>query len=247
MTSVFSRLFPPPYFLATPGAGLDISDESVKALFFKKKGEELVLGGFFEEKIPEGVLVGGEIQNKEALVALLKDFRKKNNLTFVHGALPEERSYVVRLRLENIAKIDIKNSIELQLVEHIPLPPDQVIFDYTIISEEEGGRGMYSTSCNSILFLISILAIFSSRSLTTYDRSSGRAPCTKVRLFFLRKSFSKATRASLFCISPPTKTPSGIFSSKKPPSTSSSPFFLKKRALTDSSEISKPAPGVAKK
>lgn len=146
MTSVFSRLFPPPHFLTTPGAGLDISDESVKALFFQKKGEDLILGGFFEEKIPEGVLVGGEIKNKEALTTLLSDFRKKNNLTYIHTALPEERSYVVRLRLENVTKSDIKNSIELQLVEHIPLPPDQVVFDYTIISEERGGKGPYDVS-----------------------------------------------------------------------------------------------------
>lgn len=146
MTSVFSRLFPPPNFLTTPGAGLDISDESIKALFFQKKGDSLALGGFFEEKIPEGVLVGGEIKNKETLITLLSDFRKKNNLTFVHTALPEERSYVVRLRLENVARSDIKNSIELQLVEHIPLPPDQVVFDYTMISEEGEGKGPYDVS-----------------------------------------------------------------------------------------------------
>ncbi len=82
--------FPVPSRIAMPAVGLDISDHSVKFLELVHSHDGYRVGRFATKEIPEGIIVGGTITKRDALVTLLSDFRKEHGLTFVRASLPEE-------------------------------------------------------------------------------------------------------------------------------------------------------------
>lgn len=135
---LFSRLFPPPRYLAMPAVGLDLSDRSLKFASFKKENGLLTLDHFGEKLIPLDVLQAGEIKNKKALVEILQNAKSEWRAQQVVLALPEERAYVVRIHLPNVSPGEEREAIELQLEENIPLPPGEIIFDYEHVLGKKG-------------------------------------------------------------------------------------------------------------
>ncbi len=129
------KFFPPPKYLQMRASGLDISDRSVKFVDVVPSSQYFQLATFGEEAISPGVLELGQIKDKMALKQALVKLREKYHLNYVHFALPEERAYIVKLALPALNRHDLRQSIELQLEEHVPLPVAQVLFDYEIISE----------------------------------------------------------------------------------------------------------------
>lgn len=130
----FFDIFPPPHFLAmAPAFGIDLSDRSLRFASLKKDGRNLVLGAFGEEKIPEGIVSAGTIQDQNALAQILSEVREAHDMTFVRISLPEQQSYLVQLELPEVRPDEIRGSIELQLEGMVPIPPEEAVFDYVII------------------------------------------------------------------------------------------------------------------
>lgn len=115
--------------------GLDISDKTVRILEIESGTESLRVSKFGEEKLPDGVIELGEIKEEGEFIKILESLRKKHNLNYIIAAFPEEKSYILRIEMPPQARGNLKESIELALEEHIPLPANQVIFDYEIIKE----------------------------------------------------------------------------------------------------------------
>ncbi|KKT29536.1 MAG: Type IV pilus assembly protein PilM [Candidatus Azambacteria bacterium GW2011_GWC2_45_7b] len=93
---------------------------------------------FGEGEIATGVIERGEIKKKEVLAALLKELFAKKNIKFVAVSLPEEKGFLENVQLTGIkAETEIRQALELQLEEHIPLPPSEVVFDYTLARKEK--------------------------------------------------------------------------------------------------------------
>lgn len=133
---LFSRLFPPPKYLALPASGLDLSDRSLKFVTLERGGEGLRLVHFGEKAIPLDVLQSGQIKNQAALIEILQRAKNEWHLEQVVMALPEERAYVVRVNLPNVAVGEERESIELQLEENVPLPAAEMVFDYERLSSK---------------------------------------------------------------------------------------------------------------
>lgn len=143
MTSTWLRRFvPPPKYLTFPAAGLDLSDRSLKFLSFKETAHGLALDAFGARTLPLDIVQAGEIKNKAALIEILKKIRDEWRLENVIVALPEEKAYIVRINLPKIAPAEERESIELQLEEHVPLPPAEVIFDYEPVAGARHGQTM---------------------------------------------------------------------------------------------------------
>lgn len=133
----FSKFFPTPSFLMVPSFGLDISDESLKFAELKAIKDGIKIGRHGERKIPAGIIESGQIKNPKRLKEILLSLKKDLNLKSVRVSLPEEQVYLFRLRLEKLGLKKVRESIELALEEHIPIPAQDAIFDYELLNEDD--------------------------------------------------------------------------------------------------------------
>ena len=126
------RFFPTPAFLRMPAGGLDISDRSIKFLELGHTRGEIALGRYGEAAVPEGVITGGEIVEREELLRILREMHARLGMRFVNVSLPEEKSFIFSLELPSLLPSEVRQSIELALEEHIPLHADEAVFDFEV-------------------------------------------------------------------------------------------------------------------
>ncbi|MBI4136371.1 MAG: type IV pilus assembly protein PilM [Candidatus Vogelbacteria bacterium] len=149
MVHFFPKFFPTPKYLARPAVGLDISDQSVKFFELARSGDRFKIVRYGEQAIPAGAIEAGIIKDEAGLVAVLEALRAEHGLADVAMSLPEEEAYVIRLALPYVAPTELKDSLELQLEEHIPLPADEIVFDYEILTAPNDARGDYDLSLSA--------------------------------------------------------------------------------------------------
>ena len=140
-TGSLLRLFPPPKYLMMSGVGFDISDRSLKYIELGEKNGSIIVNRFGSRIIPEGIIESGVIKNKEKLVNFLKFIKEELGVTYAIGSLPEERAFLSRIKLPLMDYKDIRNAIEAQLEEYIPLSVNDVIFDFELLGEVTSSRG----------------------------------------------------------------------------------------------------------
>lgn len=133
----FNRFFPTPKFLSMPSFGMDISDESIKFIELFKTKNGIKISRYGERKIPRGIIESGKIKNTKRMEEILVSLRKEEGLKSVRVSLPEEQVYLFNLKLDKAGLENIKEGIELSLEEYIPIPPQDAIFDYELLSEDE--------------------------------------------------------------------------------------------------------------
>ncbi len=132
--SIFLKLFPPPRFLSTPAVGLDISDESIHFVELLPFGEGYMIKKFGEKKIPEKVIESGEIKKPKELINILASLLKNEfSSNVVNVSLPEQRAYLLKMRSPHVNKKEIRNNLELQLEDNVPIPAVEAVFDYDLI------------------------------------------------------------------------------------------------------------------
>lgn len=129
-----------------PAVGLDISDRSIKLVDISKSSNRLFLNRFTEVDIPPGVIEAGVIKKPDSLVIILSKLKKDYSLSSVVAALPEELAYIVRLSLPEMSHGEMKQAIELQLDQYVPLPINTVVFDYEVIGEPRAGSGGFDVA-----------------------------------------------------------------------------------------------------
>jgi type IV pilus assembly protein PilM len=135
--NLFLRLFPIPKLLEMPSIGLDISDQSVRFLELVPEEGGFTIGRFGDRALPEGVVVSGEIIKTEVLRGVLGDLQKEFGLHFVRLSLPEEKVYLFKTSVLRGTLDEMRNNIEFQLEDNVPLSPAEVIFDFDPIRLEE--------------------------------------------------------------------------------------------------------------
>jgi len=146
----FLRLFPTPRYLAMPAAGLDISDQSVKFIQLASHGGKIVIERYGEKQIPLGTIESGAIHDKEKLIQVLAELKEEYRLTEVVASMPEEEAYIVRLKLPARKPSEIRESIELQLEEYVPLPAGEAVFDYDVIESPPVEHGDYELAVSAL-------------------------------------------------------------------------------------------------
>ncbi|MFA6006597.1 MAG: type IV pilus assembly protein PilM [Candidatus Paceibacterota bacterium] len=136
MKSSFSAFFPLPNSLVRPAVGLDVSDESIKLIELSYAGGQARLKQFAELPIPPGAIVAGQIKQPADLTMVLASIRKRYNIFQANVSLPEELTYVTKVRVALAPKVDIREQIGLHLDEYVPLPPQETEFDFELIAEQ---------------------------------------------------------------------------------------------------------------
>ncbi|MBU6431561.1 pilus assembly protein PilM [Patescibacteria group bacterium] len=131
----FFSILTPPRYLEMSAAGLDISDQAIRSIEFLKDKNGLFPAFFGEEKLPQGLIVSGEIIKKDELVKILSSLRRKYHLGFVKVSLPEEKAYFFKTEIPKVDEDEIRQSIEFRLEENVPLKAEEVLFDYRVINK----------------------------------------------------------------------------------------------------------------
>lgn len=126
-----------PSFLQIPIYAFELSDRSYKYLHLKEKKGAVLVQDFGEGEIAAGVIEHGDIKRPDALVSLLKELFAKKGIKFVAITLPEEKGFIRNIKLTGVREDEIGGALALQLEEHIPLPPSEVIFDYFVDEKEK--------------------------------------------------------------------------------------------------------------
>ncbi len=133
MEGVFKRFlraeFAAPKYLSLPTAGIDISSSGIKIACLTEKAHGLELTNYGEEALPEGAIVGGEITDSTAIVAVLKEIARKYGVRTANITLPEARSYLFEADVSGKTPKEWRTGVEQHLDEYVPLPPAEVIFD----------------------------------------------------------------------------------------------------------------------
>ncbi len=137
VSGLLAKFFPPPKFLAQPVIGLDVSDRSLKYIKLTPDRKNFTVDFFGEQSIPVGFVDSGQIKNRAGLGQTLKILRQGLKDPFAVVSLPEEHAFILRLSLPYMAPAEIRQSLELQLEQYVPLKPGEAVFDYEVLKRAE--------------------------------------------------------------------------------------------------------------
>lgn len=144
MFSTLSRVLPPPTYITMPAIGVDISDASLKYVYFKPAihtGASRSLATWGDIPIPSGVVDRGTVLDQKQLVAVLKEFKSKTKAEFIRVSLPEERAYLFETEVKsNLPLKEVRGLLEFRLEENVPIPSKDVLFDYTLLPGTQDAR-----------------------------------------------------------------------------------------------------------
>lgn len=120
--------------------GLDLSDLSIKAIQFEKKGTLDRIRSFGIVDIPQGVISNGEVIKKEIVISKIKELLqktvpKKLNSTKVICSLPETKAFLRLINFPKMKEDEIKEAIKWEMEANIPLPLEQVYFDWQLLDK----------------------------------------------------------------------------------------------------------------
>jgi len=123
--------------------GMDISDFSLKIAYLKKKEEIISLVSFGKEKIPPGIVKGGQIKDEDKLAEIIKRSLRnikgeKIKTKYVVSSLPEEKSFLDVIQVPKLKKEEIESMIKFEIENHIPFQLEEVYFDFEEIEPSFG-------------------------------------------------------------------------------------------------------------
>jgi hypothetical protein len=137
-SGLLSKYFPPPKFLKPPHIGLSFSDSGIKAIWFDKTLEEPKLKDFFVE-LEKGAIVSGAIINMEEVVKKLLLAKESLGNPFVFFSLPDELAYIFSASTTVAAGGSAAESVAFIIEENVPLPLQDIVFDFVPTGIEKTG------------------------------------------------------------------------------------------------------------
>lgn len=122
--------------------GLDISDFSLKLVQLNKSGESFSIQAINKIDLPAGIIDDGEIKNRPELIKNLKNLIDKPRFGKVSShevtaCLPENKTFVKLIEIDN-GPNDLKETILAEMEKHIPMPLDEIYFDWQIVNKDQG-------------------------------------------------------------------------------------------------------------
>jgi len=143
VSNLLAHWFPMPRILHPRSVGVDISDASIKWIALEAFGEKKRVIFWGEELLPEGIVIGGIVQNFPELVTALEGIRKKlGGIVSVHVALPEEIGYVFSMHVPvNSSRESALHMIEFELEARVPIPVADAVYDFDLITQHDDDSG----------------------------------------------------------------------------------------------------------
>ncbi|MDD4901944.1 MAG: type IV pilus assembly protein PilM [Patescibacteria group bacterium] len=119
--------------------GLDISDLSIKLVQLKKTGKKIKIQALGKIDLPPGLLANGEIINQKELAKSIRKLVAHPEWGKVTGreaaiCLPEGKTFLKIVEIDKQSS-DKNKAVKSELEKHVPLPIDDLLFDWQIIGD----------------------------------------------------------------------------------------------------------------
>jgi len=119
--------------------GMDIGTKNIKVVFFKNE----VVSDYIIKSIPKGLKNGETEDDKEMLNILndiLKSFKKAKD---VYLTINDERLITRIIKIPKMPIKEIKDYLDLELQQYIPMTLDNYVVDFKILEELEDNSGKF--------------------------------------------------------------------------------------------------------
>lgn len=159
--------FPPPKFLRMPAVGITISDHSIKVMELSYSGNHLEIGRYGDIPIQEDVMISGDMKDRKKLKDILLSIKEKFGITFICASVPEEKAYLFKIELPQEAINNLRESIEFQLEEFVPISSKEAVFDYEIINKKNDNEKIeVNVSAIPEKYITDYLSVFKEAGMT---------------------------------------------------------------------------------
>ena len=118
--------------------GLDLSDLSVKVVKIEDHGATEYVASYASYPLSSGCIVDGEIKKRDQIISAIKKVMeiagpKKIKTKKVICSLPETKAFLRIISLPIMDDLEMQEAIKWEMEANIPLPLDQVYYDWQII------------------------------------------------------------------------------------------------------------------
>jgi type IV pilus assembly protein PilM len=125
--------------------GLDLSDLSIKIMQLEKEGSMEKIRSYAALDIPAGNIEDGKILNKEEVASFIREAirlagPKKINTKKVICSIPESKAFLRIITVPKMEKSEVEEAIKWEMEANIPMPIEQVYFDWQMLPWEEKNK-----------------------------------------------------------------------------------------------------------
>lgn len=131
MLKRFFESFPTPRFLKFSYVGLHIEPETIHYAELLSNGSDFTLGRYGRDTFENS----GNILNNDSLKVALRRLHNDKGVSFAKVALPEEETYLFTTTVSGETDSEIREEIEFNLEENVPISGADALFTYFIIPD----------------------------------------------------------------------------------------------------------------
>lgn len=131
--------FAPPSYLSMPTIGIDLSTSGVKGALITEHVHGLELSSFVDLRFPPTAFTEGDIADRGAVIAALRELKTKLGVSTASVSLPESKSYLFETHAVGTTHEALKIAVEQHIDEYVPLPPADTAFDILALKQDAEG------------------------------------------------------------------------------------------------------------
>ncbi|HEX5430097.1 MAG TPA: type IV pilus assembly protein PilM [Patescibacteria group bacterium] len=130
------------------GFGLDIEETLVKVVQLSSASGKISVAGLAKSDLPEQIIANHAIINPDKLSAYIRKTMQEAKITtpYVVVSIPEAKSFVRQIHLPQMEEKQIETAVPFEFEQNIPVPIDQIYFDWQILTQSDAGYELLVTA-----------------------------------------------------------------------------------------------------
>ncbi len=126
-----------------PNFGIHLNGTALKFIQLERKGKSLSVLGYSNVALPKGLIANDTIIDGETLAKLIQRSLMKPQFgrittNRVVVSIPESKSFIRVIHIPEMTEAQAANAVLFEAEAYIPLPMDQVYFDWQILGRADG-------------------------------------------------------------------------------------------------------------
>lgn len=119
--------------------GINLSSSKISIIEMAGSRKDIIIKNMVKAELPSESIIKGEVQNPIILANGLKEIWKKYKISDrkVFIGIANQKVIVKEVKIPVVDDIEIANSVKYQISDFIPIPKNNIIYDYFIIEKEE--------------------------------------------------------------------------------------------------------------
>lgn len=119
--------------------GINLSSSKISVIELAGSRKDIIIKNMVKAELPSNSIIKGEVQNPIILANSLKEIWKKYKISDrkVFIGIANQKVIVKEVKIPVVDDIEIANSVKYQISDFIPIPKDNIIYDYFVIEKEE--------------------------------------------------------------------------------------------------------------